>query len=154
MRNSCATEADWNNALWKYDKLMKDMPYDIEKIGVMYANVLPNRWADKVIIGYSLCNRKYDKWDHIQTRYRRGFGLHIAFARACKWMEIEDDAERSMKYTTLSDEVPNSIRKPLKAFIERCSKYYQDKDLPYWAKDLCGWVSILEAVENTAGLKK
>ena len=148
MRDSCKTEADWNDALKRYDKTMKDLSYDVERTGVMYATVLPNKWPDRVIIGWSLCNLKFDKWDHTRYKYEKRFGVTMAYNRAEKWMEIEDKAPISMKYTTLSDEVPDSIRKDLKAFIERCSKYYQDKELPYWAKDLCGWVSVLQAEEN------
>jgi len=148
MRCNCATENDWNDAVIKYDKTIKDLAYDVERTGVMFADVLPNRWPEKVIIGFSLCNLKYDRWDHINGRYQKGFGVNVAFNRACKWMEIEDDAAKSMKYTSLSEAVPDTMKKPLISFIERCSKYYQDKDLPYWAKDLCGLISILETEKN------
>ena len=150
--NYYKTMKDLSDAVTNYDKTMKDLSYETERIGVMFADVLPNRWPEKVIIGYSLCNLKYDKWDHRGHRYIKGHGVKIAFNRACKWMEIEDDANISMKYVGLSHKVPDTMKKPLIAFIERCSKYYQDKELPYWAKDLCGLVIAL-AEEETNGFE-
>jgi len=122
-----------------YDKTMKDIYYYKEKIGVMYADVLP-KWPDRVIIGYSLCNTGFDIWNYVGNgkRYEKNFGIKIARERAEKWSEYEDPPFTSNKYLLLSNQVPDSIRDDLIRFIDRCMSYYKDKELTYWAKDLMG----------------
>jgi hypothetical protein len=135
-----ASEA-WAN----YQKIMDDMPYDIERVGVMYASVLPNRWANEIIIGYSLCHTPIDQFDHIgdgpdlftrDYRQKKGLGRKIAFSRAVKWTEKTKAGRLSPEYYALL--IPPSIRPNLKQFIQRAVKYYQDKELTEWAVEFMG----------------
>jgi hypothetical protein len=135
------TECDKASEVWAdYQKTMDGMPYDIERIGVMFADVLPNRWPNQIIIGFSLCHTPIDQFDYIgdggvdifmrNYKQKKGLGRSIAFNRACTWAE-RTTSRRSPDYHANS--VPPSIRPELKQFIQRAVKYYQDKELTQWA---------------------
>jgi len=135
MREDC-TKKNWKRSWREYHQLMDNIEYDVKKIGVMVADVLPNRWPDNVIIGYSLCNTTLDKFDYIRKeRYRPGWGHQFAFNRACVWQEKEDD------YFNQCEQIPDSIVPELHQFIGRVASYYRDKDLPTWA---CFFVSTCD----------
>ena len=75
--------------------------------------------------------------------------LDLAIARAEKWANYSgyfvqtswteddiEDGEDLFKYENPNPreivEVPPSIIKPFKKFIQRCKRYYQDKEFPEW----------------------
>jgi hypothetical protein len=120
-----------------------------EKRGVLFCGIHPNN-NDDVVVGFSLCN-KLDEFDVINGERRKGFGLRIAKKRALKWSdhteyfiqtswteeEIED-LSISLEYINNPNieeivEVPPSVAKKLLNFLERCMRYYQDKNFPEWA---------------------
>ena len=126
----------------EYSKMIGSMPYDIERVGVMFADVLPNRWPNEIIIGFSLCHTPIDQFDHIgdggvdfymmrNYRQKKGLGRSMAFNRAVKWVEKTKAGRLSPEYYVQI--IPPSIRPDLKQFIQRAAKYYQDKELTEWA---------------------
>jgi hypothetical protein len=125
----------------EYSKMIDNMSYDIERVGVMFADVLPNRWPNEIIIGFSLCHTPIDQFDHIgdggldlfmrNYRQKKGLGRSIAFSRAVKWVEKTRANRISPEY--YAQIIPASIRPDLKQFIQRAAKYYQDKELTEWA---------------------
>lgn len=93
-----------------------------KQIGVLVAGISPHK-PNTFVIGYSLCHRK-DKFDHIKfgeegTTLLRcpGFGKNLAFKRA-----INVDGISFV-------EIPHSIKKQTGQFINRCRRYYKDKEL-------------------------
>lgn len=86
-----------------------------EKKGVLIA---VNHSFDKnrIVIGYSLCNTKHDK-------FNRNAAIEIAYGRALRW-------DKSLKYSFLN--VPHSIREDFVLFVLRAKKYFKDKSLPEW----------------------
>jgi hypothetical protein len=122
-----------------------------EKRGVLFCGVHPDD-HQSVIVGFSLCN-KMDDFDVVNGERRKGFGLGIAKERALKWtnhtdffvqLSCTEDAIMDFSKPLMridnpnSDEVveiPPSVVKPLHAFIERCQRYYQDKDFPVWVQN-------------------
>lgn len=133
-----------------------------KKRGVLFCGIHPDD-ADSVIVGFSMCN-KLDEFDFVNDRRKPGFGLNIAKDRALKWTNHTDyfvqyswtedqisnpDIELlylinpnllnkdNIDYTEdLIIEIPPSIEKQLRSFIQRCKRYYQDKDFPVWANKL------------------
>jgi hypothetical protein len=122
-----------------------------KKKGVFYCTS-DSETPDKVIIGFSLCN-DLDEWDHIDGQYEPGFGLELAARRSEKWGEYTgyfvqnswtesmfEDGEDLISYINPNPktvvEVPPSIIRPLKKFIKRCRRYYQDKDFPEWIEKI------------------
>jgi hypothetical protein len=120
-----------------------------KKKGVLYCGVNADE-PDHVMIGFSLCN-KMDEFDYVKGQHEPGFGLELARERAEKWFkylgffvqnswsedEIEDGADL-ISYinpdTKTVVEVPPSIIGPLKDFIKRCRRYFQDKEFPTWVE--------------------
>lgn len=129
-----------------FQKTMKRVRYHREKIGVMVAFVHPDH-PDIVAIGYSLCNTGFksnDKFDHriislppkdifgphhvtLPVVYSKadGLGKNIALGRAAEWSA--PDGFLSEGYI-----VPPSIKDQFLKFIERCRRYYKDKQMPEW----------------------
>jgi hypothetical protein len=132
-----------------------------EKRGVLFCGIHPDD-EDSVIVGFSLCNR-IDTFDVVSGERRKGFGLQMARDRALKWSnhtdyfvqvswtenEIDDTKntlsyllnpnrldEDDPNYNELVVEVPPSVEKNLRRFIQRCKRYYQDKEFPVWAINL------------------
>lgn len=88
-------------------------------IGDLVAGISPTN-PDNVIIGFSLCHKNMDRYDYIENGRVRvpGFGKKLAISRAIKWEEKSNF------------DVPDSMSKPVQKFIERCKKYYKDKNVP------------------------
>lgn len=120
-----------------------------QKKGVLFCGVNPND-ENSVIMGFSMCN-KIDDFDYVNGQYEPGFGLNLAKERAEKWSsytgffvqnswteeEIEgpDDLVAYVNPdTTCIVEIPPSIFDKLQVFIQRCKRYYQDKNFPEWVK--------------------
>lgn len=117
-----------------------------QKKGVLYCGINPEN-PDAIIIGFSLCN-KMDDFDYVNGQHEPGFGLDLAKQRAEKWSNYtgyfvqnswtEDDIEHEdlIAYvnpdTKTVVEVPPSIIRPLKSFIKRSKRYFQDKEVPTW----------------------
>ena len=91
-----------------------------EKIGVFVAGINPEN-PDQIVVGYSLCS-PIDTFDiDPSTKEKRpGFGKEIALSRSVRW------AERDAIY------VPVKLQKKFNKFLDRCAKYYKDKNLPPW----------------------
>ena len=119
-----------------FDKALKRIKYDVEKIGLMVSFANPDL-EGMLAIGYSLCNKKaQDKFDYQITRLGMnmgpvgyfeapGFGFHIACGRA------EDWGTRKVKRTKIYS-VPESIKAQFIKFILRSQRYYKDKQTPEW----------------------
>jgi len=129
-----------------------------EKRGVLICMVDPED-NDSVIFGFSLCN-PIDRFDYIKGIKEEGFGLELAKARAEKWRDhLEYFIQRSFTeneiWTTTEEvcedfecdllqnpnprvivEIPPSIVLRLKTFIERCRRYYKDKNFPAWVEQI------------------
>ena len=118
------------------------------KKGVLYAGIDPE-FNDMIDIGFSMCSPE-DDFDVVAGKKRSGFGLEIAKERSIKWCscndyfiqlhyteaDLEDDDFEILRIVNPDPmgivEIPPSIVEHLKKFIERCKKYYSDKDFPVW----------------------
>lgn len=94
--------------IWEYVKDKKN-----NKVGILYAT------ADqkKVKIGYSKYHPKFDE-------FKKDIGFDIAKGKALKFPE-----ELFTRYN-----VPFIVQKKFPKFIERCRRYFKDKELPKWTK--------------------
>lgn len=97
----------------------KVIPTKGEKKGVLFCEVNPDRKS--VSVGFSLCCNK-DRFDHIDGKRQKGFGLELAECRAVKW--------EKRKYVKIPDSIYNNFEK----FINRCKKYYKNKEFPKWTE--------------------
>lgn len=123
-----------------------------EKKGVLYCGIDPND-AENVVMGYSLCS-PLDRFDYIGgDRHEKGFGVNTAKERAEKW-SLHDNyfVQNSFTERMIYEgqdllllinpdpqqivEIPPSIMPRLKTFIERCRRYYKDKEFPAWVKKI------------------
>ncbi len=117
------------------------------KKGVLFCGIDPDD-PQSVIMGFSLCH-SVDRFDYISGQRMPGFGLDTAKLRAEKWRfhnayfvqksfpEAElIDGDGLYKFVNPDSkqvvEVPPSVMVRLRTFIERCRKYYKDKDFPAW----------------------
>lgn len=122
-----------------------------KKKGVLFCTADPEK-ENGVIIGFSLCS-KMDIFDYVNDQYEPGFGISLASDRAVKWADYSgyfvqnswteeeiDGGEDLIGFinpdTKTIVEVPPSIIHPLKAFIKRCRRYYQDKEFPVWIEKI------------------
>jgi len=71
----------------------------------------------RVAIGYSLLH-KNDLYDVVNGQRRPGHGKNLAQIRALKWLDKG------------AIEVPPSIAKQVRAFRDRCERYYKDAIVP------------------------
>lgn len=119
-----------------------------EKKGVLYCGIDPND-AENVVMGFSLCS-PLDRFDYIGgDRHEKGFGVKTAKGRAEKWSLYDNFfVQNSFTEKMIFDgddlllllnpnpqevvEIPPSIMPRLKTFIERCRRYYKDKEFPIW----------------------
>lgn len=126
-----------------------------DKKGVMYCGVNPLN-PDSVEIGFSVCS-SLDQFDYINGVKEEGFGINLAKTRASKWAKHEDYfIQNSFTENDIYDfqnrkinlfrkinpntktvvEIPPSIFNRFKKFIERCKKYYKDKEFPQWVNNI------------------
>ncbi len=84
-----------------------------QKVGLLVG--LPDDKNEKVLIGFSKCNTKHDKFD-------RELAIKIAEARAKKYSD-----QLINKYN-----IPFKVMENLPDFMERCGKYFKDKEMPNW----------------------
>ena len=105
------------------------------KKGVMIAFVDPEN-ESKVSIGYSLCHKR-DRFDYRQGFRLEGLGVLYALQKADKHREtgnfIISFHPVHKQYSKSTLKIPQSISDDLKRFINRCKKYYKDKEFPEWA---------------------
>lgn len=116
---------------------------DRRRKGVMVAIYEPG--SDTVAIGFSLCN-SLDQFDYKDGKKEKGFGLGIAKKRGTKnidteWIKIHGITSIPQKLRDQGDKddkwipevkIPASVVVPLRNFVDRCRRYYQDKNLPVW----------------------
>jgi hypothetical protein len=88
----------------------------------------------KVLIGFSLCHSKFDRYDFIKEMRVPHHGFKIALERATTWVDKENFTIKgtpgSFPHYVV---VPESIRKKVHKFITRTTQYYSDKTMPIWA---------------------
>ena len=134
------------------------------KKGVLWCGVDPDD-GKSVIMGFSLCH-SIDRFDYIKDMREPGFGLNTAKLRAEKWRfhtgyfiqktltedQIDSIDDASAVYNEDGKmilpkiiknpepkcfvEIPPSVMIRLKLFIERCKKYYKDKEFPAWVQNV------------------
>ena len=122
------------------------------KKGVMWCGINPDD-ANKVMVGFSICN-SLDRFDWIDGNYCSGFGVDLAETRAEKWASytdyfvqksytepmLFDDEKNLVRFINPNPktivEVPPSILDRLNTFINRCKRYYKDKEFPLWTDKL------------------
>jgi len=122
------------------------------KKGVLFCGIDPDD-DQSVIFGFTLCHPT-DRFDYIKGVRVQGFGVETAKIRADKWKFhtdyfvqktwSEDDinfGDETLFIYVNSDnqsivEIPPSVMIRLKTFIERCRKYYKDKDFPTWIQKI------------------
>lgn len=134
-----------------------------QKRGVLFCCV-DDSDDNKVIVGFSLCN-KSDKFDYIRSLKYPGFGVLIAKERAERWSNHKDyfiqkswtqeqlNIEEKLFFLKNPNpktivEIPPSIFKQLTSFIERCRKYYKDKEFPVWVNKFieeCPYEDIIQS---------
>jgi hypothetical protein len=125
-----------------------------KKKGVVWCGIDPDD-DQSVIVGFALCHG-IDKFDYLDGQREEGFGLSLAKSRAEKFRfhtdyfvqktftekEFNDNLEYCIEgYIINSDpksivEIPPSVIVRLKPFIERCKKYYKDKEFPVWVNQI------------------
>jgi hypothetical protein len=90
----------------------------------------------KVLIGFSLCHSKYDRYDFIKETRVPHHGFKIALERATTWVNKENFTIKGKPGSSLPPHyvvIPESIRKKIHKFITRTTQYYPDKKMPIWA---------------------
>jgi hypothetical protein len=122
------------------------------KKGVLFCGIDPDD-SNTVILGFTLCH-SIDRFDYIEGQREKGFGVETARLRAEKWKYhteffvqktyteldiIQDDI--SLMFIINPNpreivEIPPSVMVRLKTFIERCKKYYKDKEFPAWIENI------------------
>ena len=128
------------------------------KKGVLYCGLDPDDRDKSVLVGFTLCH-SIDRFDYMSGIRQSGFGLDIARQRAEKWKfhtdyfvqktytEPDIFNEECALYIYINPnlqevvEVPPSVMVILKPFIERCRKYYKDKEFPVWIQKIESGVS-------------
>lgn len=112
-----------------------------QKVGVMISCIDPIE-PNKVIIGFTLCNLKYDDFDYVNwgIQEAKDFGKKVAHRRALK----NRDRTGYHVYCCPKEElldvndvvyIPQSVHESLSSFVFNCYKYYKDKDFPVWVKN-------------------
>jgi hypothetical protein len=82
------------------------------KSGVLLAKRVKTKKGKRVLIGWSKCKLKVDK-------FNREMGLQIAEGRITS--RVENGAKKT--------KVPPSIKEQVKAFVERCKNYFKTKEV-------------------------
>jgi hypothetical protein len=99
----------------------------------------------KVVIGFSLCHSKYDRYDFIKKMHVPHHGFKIALERAETWEGLErfmiKGTPGSFPHHVV---IPESIRKRVHKFITRTTQYYQDKQIPRWALEFKEYMDCLD----------
>ena len=118
--------------IYKKKKVGKEFITE-RKIGVLYASV---NEAGNVCIGFSVCHNSKDKFDYIRNLiHKPGHGLNMAAERAKRWSIREFyDIGSDICWGEINPvAIPSMIYNPLCSFIERCTRYYKDRQIPKWA---------------------
>jgi len=100
----------------------------------------------KVLVGFSLCHKHYDRFDFIKGERIPNHGFNIALNRAEEWKDKSGFSIKGEKGYTHPVAIPQSIQKRLHKFIIRTSKYYKDKALPEWAVVFKSHMDLLNQV--------
>lgn len=145
--NSAAEKNELMEYIQKFKGIGKEKVTEYR--GVLFAGIHPAN-PDKVCIGFSLVHSKLDRFDYVYDKSTdsfiraEGLGRNIAMQRAVKWsnqgIAFFDEAGDGSIPLEDADQgacllVPQSLKKHLKKFIQRCERYYQDKELPPWTED-------------------
>jgi 5S rRNA maturation endonuclease (ribonuclease M5) len=105
-----------------------------QKKGILFADSNEGQ----IIVGFSLCHSKEDKFDYIKKKKRLpGLGIKIAKERARKWAEIQGYKIKNFGTQIPPDfsgvVIPKTIAEQLPEFLESCNKYYKEENLVPWA---------------------
>lgn len=125
--------------VYKKKRIPKTNPPEFiteRRVGVLYAKL---NEVGKICIGFSVCHNTKDRFDYIRGMiHKPGHGVNMASERAERW------ADRNY-YEPLPDlfdpdfndvvRIPMMIHVQLKEFIDRCIRYYKERELPRWAVD-------------------
>lgn len=123
-----------------------------KKRGVMFCGV-DSENSDSVVFGFSLCNTSCDRYDYVKGEREPGFGLDVAKIRAEKWKNhigffvqktyTQEEIRDTNRFSFFKNpnpkeiiEIPPSVYRQLVGFIQRCRRYYQDKDFPEWIENI------------------
>lgn len=117
-----------------------------QKVGVMISCIDPIE-PSKVIIGFTLCNLKYDDFDYVNwgIQEAKDFGKKVAHRRAFKnrdksgW-HVYCCPKKDIEIETALDVdqivyIPQSVHESLQAFVFNSYKYYKDKSFPVWVEN-------------------
>jgi hypothetical protein len=110
------------------------------KVGVMISCIDPID-KDKVIVGFTLCNLKYDDFDKVNWGIQdaKDFGKKVAHRRAMKYKDhayfevyserIVEEKDSSVVY------IPQTVHESLANFVFGTYKYYKGKSFPAWVEN-------------------
>lgn len=105
-----------------------------QKKGILFADT----FEGKIIVGFSLCHSKQDKFDFIKKKKRvPGLGIKIAKERARKWAAANRYQVKNFDSQVQPDFsgviIPKTVAERLPEFLESCNKYYKEASLVPWA---------------------
>lgn len=102
----------------------------------------------KVLIGFSLCHSKYDRYDFIKEMRVPNHGFKIALERATTWVGKDDFTIKGALGRNFSYRgsiiIPESIKKKVYKFITRTIQYYPDRVMPIWALRFKDYMECLD----------
>jgi hypothetical protein len=96
------------------------------KRGAMFAALHPND-NTRVIVGWSMVHRRYDKFD-------RENAFYVALGRALAWSDDERYLRKEDSKEAFPTFVPASTTLAFQFFLNRAKSYYKDKTMPSWTK--------------------
>lgn len=96
-----------------------------KKRGVMIATLHPRNHS-QVIIGWSMCHKKYDRFD-------RERGIYTALGRALAWSnDTRYSSKESLDSLAFPTFIPSSMTYDFTVFVSRVAKYYKNCTMPEW----------------------
>ena len=134
-------------------KVRKTEPKTRTKIGVMLACIDPTN-ANKVIVGFSLCNIPLDEFDKLDCGMipKKDFGKMLAHRRAMKYSELSNFMVYSIPLDVKSPGtvyIPQTVHESLEGFVIGTYKYYKDKEFPTWVtRAYPGWLEQIREAQN------
>lgn len=96
-----------------------------KKRGVMIATLHPKNHS-QVIIGWSMCHKKYDRFDHER-------GIYTALGRALAWSNEIRYSTKEASDNAFPTFIPSSMMNDFTIFVTRIARYYKDCVMPEWA---------------------
>lgn len=96
-----------------------------KKRGVMIATLHPKNHS-QVIIGWSMCHKKHDKFD-------RERGIYTALGRAMAWSNDSRYNSKECNDNSFPTFVPYSMFSDFTIFVHRIISYYKECTFPKWS---------------------